>query len=156
MWLAYPFSGTCWLKTTKGLLKRHQTLKQSLVGARLAGGGWWNEPQETCHAGECRLLHLYFSFVVCVHCSTVTILLSITYLSTCEMFTWCAACAGIWCHVPCGRLYCGSRCECTRLADVQEWEAVAAGQELWHILSSWACPCHNTHTIRYPPWCFLA
>jgi len=46
-------------KSTASSKDTRPSLRQSPVGAtseglhrRLAGGGWWNEPNETCHVGE--------------------------------------------------------------------------------------------------------
>ena len=56
--------------------------------------------------------------------------------------------AGVRGHVPRGWLHGGPRCECQGLADAQERQAVAAGQDLRHLLSPRARPGHHLNPLR--------
>lgn len=58
------------------------------------------------------------------------------------------------CSLTCGRVHGGQWRQRPWLADEAEWEAVAAGKNLWHVLSAGTCPGHywQCEGWVYPVW----
>lgn len=49
---------------------------------------------------------------------------------------------GEWCNALCGWLHGGTWCQCEGLADEKKWRAVAHWEDIWYVLSHWACHNH--------------